>query len=101
MNVISIIPIIISIMTFLFSLYVFLSSNNKTNTTELTTVIVKLENIGSGIADIKAEITTIKKDQREDHDRLIRLDESLESAWHRINSCEKKLCDKNNKNADL
>lgn len=48
MSAITIIPIILSIMTFLFSLYVFLSSNNKTNTTELTTVIVKLENIGSG-----------------------------------------------------
>lgn len=100
MNALTIIPIILSIMTFLFSLYVFLSSNNKTNTTELTTVIVKLENIGSGIADLKAEMNTMRKDQREDHDKLIRLDESLESAWHRINSCEKKLCDKN-KNADL
>lgn len=100
MNVLTIIPIILSIMTFLFSLYVFLSSNNKTNTTELTTVIVKLENIGSGIADLKAEMNTMRKDQREDHDKLIRLDESLDSAWHRINSCEKKLCDKN-KNADL
>lgn len=100
MSAITIIPIILSIMTFLFSLYVFLSSNNKTNTTELTTVIVKLENIGSGIADLKAEMNTMRKDQREDHDKLIRLDESLESAWHRINSCEKKLCDKN-KNADL
>lgn len=100
MNALTIIPIILSIMTFLFSIYVFLSSNNKTNTTELTTVIVKLENIGSGIADLKAEMNTMRKDQREDHDKLIRLDESLESAWHRINSCEKKLCDKN-KNADL
>lgn len=100
MSAITIIPIILSIMTFLFSLYVFLSSNNKTNTTELTTVIVKLENIGSGIADLKAEMNTMRKDQREDHDKLIRLDESLESAWHRINSCEKKLCDKS-KNADL
>lgn len=98
MSALTIIPIILSIMTFLFSLYVFLSSNNKTNTTELTTVIVKLENIGSGIADLKAEMNTMRKDQREDHDKLIRLDESLESAWHRINSCEKKLCDKN-KNA--
>lgn len=95
MNILAVIPIIISIITLLFSLYVFISGNNKTSTTELTTVIVKLENIGSGIADIKAEIGTIKKDQREDHDRLIRLDESLESAWHRINSIEKKICTKN------
>ncbi len=84
-------PYIISIASLLFSVYIFLSSNSKESTSELTTVIVKLENIGSGIADIKAELNTIKKDQRDDHDRLIRLDESLESAWHRINCIEKQL----------
>lgn len=90
------IPIIISVLSLLLAAYTFLSKENKENTSELTTVIVKLENIGSGIADIKAELNTIKKDQRDDHDRLIRLDESLDSAWHRINTLEKQ-----NKDADI
>lgn len=85
----TIIPVIISALALLFAIYSFFSKTSRDNASELTTVIVKLENIGSGIADIKAELNTIKKDQRDDHDKLIRLDESLESAWHRINSIEK------------
>ena len=44
---------------------------------QMTTVIVKLENIASGISDIKSEITSIKKEQNEDHDRIMRLEEKM------------------------
>lgn len=67
-------PILISCSSLLLAIYTFLNKNSKENTTELTTVIVKLENIGNGIADIKAEIASLKNDQREDHDRLIKLE---------------------------
>lgn len=101
---ISYLPIIVSILALLFAVYSFFSRNSKENASELTTVIVKLENIGSGIADIKAELNTIKKDQRDDHDKLIRIDESLDSAWHRINTLEKQMASltaNNQKDADI
>lgn len=79
------IPILVSILSLLLALYTFLSKANKDSTTELTTVIVKLENIGSGIADIKAEIASLKTDQKDDHDRLIKVETSLASAWKTIN----------------
>lgn len=77
------IPIVISALTFLFSLYVYISGTSKANTTELTTVIVKLENIGNGIADIKAEIASMKNDQKEDHERLIKVEASVNTMWKR------------------
>ena len=77
------IPIVISALTFLFSLYVYLTGNSKANTTELTTVIVKLENIGNGIADIKSEIANMKDDQKEDHERLIKVEASVATMWKR------------------
>lgn len=77
-------PIIISLVSLLLAFYTFLSKNNKSNTVELTTVIVKLENISAGITDIKAEIASLKDDQREDHDRLIKLETSLSNVWNRI-----------------
>ena len=77
------IPIVISAITFLFSLYVYLNGNSKANTTELTTVIVKLENIGNGIADIKSEIANMKTDQKEDHERLIKVEASVNTMWKR------------------
>lgn len=83
-------PIIISIGTLIFSIYVYLIANSKTNTTELTTVIVKLENIGNGIADIKAEINSMKTEQKEDHDRLIKLESSVNTLWKRLDELKEK-----------
>lgn len=77
-------PIIISVASLLFAVYSLISKNSKENNTELTTVIVKLENIGAGITDIKAEIANMKNDQKEDHDRLIKTEASLATAWKRI-----------------
>jgi hypothetical protein len=76
--------LVISICSLLLAVYTFVSKNNKENTSELTTVIVKLESIGNGIRDIKSEIAVLKTDQKDDHDKLIRLESSLITAWKRI-----------------
>lgn len=78
-------PIIISIASLLFAIYSLASKNSKENTSELTTVIVKLENIGTGIRDIKTEIAGMKDDQKEDHDRLIKVESSVSSLWKQFN----------------
>ena len=83
-NVMEYLPIVISIISLLFALYSWSIKNNKDNNTELTTVIVKLENIGAGISDIKTEIANMKNDQKEDHDRLIKLESSVSTMWKRI-----------------
>ena len=83
--------LIISICSLLLAGYTFLSKNNKENTTELTTVIVKLESIGNGISDIKSEINSMKTDQKEDHDRLIKVESSLSSLWKQFNDTKKDL----------
>ena len=83
--------LIISICSLLLAGYTFLSKNNKENTTELTTVIVKLESIGNGISDIKSEINSMKTDQKEDHDRLIKVESSLSSLWKQFNETKKDL----------
>lgn len=77
--------IAISFVSLLLASYSFLSKNAKDTTAELTTLIVKLETISSGINDIKAELTGLKNDQRDDHDKLIRVESSLKAAWKQIN----------------
>ena len=79
------IPLAISFASLLLAAYTYLSRERKDNTTELTTVIVSLDSIKSGISDIKSEIAGLKTDQRDDHDRLIRLEASIKSAWKQIN----------------
>lgn len=91
------IAILISGLSLLLAAYAFLHNNTKQDTTELTTVIVKLENIGLGITDIKSEMTAMRNDQKEDHDKLIKVESSLVTAWKRIDE----LMQCNKKNADI
>ena len=56
---------------------------------QLTTVIVKLENIGMGVAEIKSEMTNVKADIKESRERLIKVEESAKQAHKRIDALEK------------
>lgn len=85
MDYLGIVTVAISLVSLLLAGYTYATKEQKDNTTELTTVIVKLESIGSGISDIKREIENMKNDQKEDHDELIKVGESLKSAWKQIN----------------
>ena len=60
----------------------------KQDASELTTVIVKLENIGNGITEIKAEMTNVKNDIKDDRERIIRLEESAKQAHKRLDIIE-------------
>lgn len=84
-------PILISIASLLFAMYTYGAKHSTESTTEMTTVIVKLENIGKGVSDIKSEIASLKDDQKDDHDRLIKAETSLASAWKRINEISAKV----------
>lgn len=63
--------------------------DDKKDATEITTVIVKLENIGNGITEIKNEISNVKNDIKEDREKIIRVEESAKQAHKRIDSLEK------------
>ena len=56
---------------------------------QLTTVIVKLENIGIGITEIKSEMSNVKVDIKESRERLIKVEESAKQAHKRIDTLEK------------
>lgn len=66
--------------------YRLFKNDNKEESSELTTVIVKLENIQGGISDIKNDLVKTKEDLREDHDEIIRMQENLKQVWKIINS---------------
>ena len=58
--------------------------DNVEDATRMTTVIVKLESIGTGISDIKADMRNVKDEVREIRDRLIKVETSAKSAHRRI-----------------
>ncbi|SHM82030.1 hypothetical protein SAMN02746066_03423 [Anaerosporobacter mobilis DSM 15930] len=64
------------------------STDDKTDASEMTTVIVKLENIDIGVREIKSDMRAIQNDVKAQNDAIIRLEESLKSAWKRITFLE-------------
>ena len=63
--------------------------DDKNEASQLTTVIVKLENIGTGISEIKNEISNVKNEGRESRERIIKVEESAKQAHKRLDTCEK------------
>lgn len=57
---------------------------NKSEAAQITAVIVKLETIGEGVNEIKADMRNIKIDIYEIRERLSKVEESSKSAHHRI-----------------
>lgn len=60
-------------------------ADDRREQSDMTTVIVKLESISSDTNEIKNDIKSLKSDVRHNSENIIRLDESLKSAWKRIN----------------
>lgn len=61
----------------------------KSEASQLTMVIVKLETIGTGIAEIKSEMGNVKNDIKESRERIIKVEESAKQAHKRMDTCEK------------
>lgn len=58
--------------------------DERKETVETTTILVKLENIGTGISDIKADLRNVNEEVRELRDRVIKVEDSVKSAHRRI-----------------
>ena len=89
MTVVSAISIAIGICGTVFGLRRNKTIDDKGEAAQITTVIVKLENITKELLEIKnefrTEIKNIKVDTLANHDDIIRIDTSLKSAWNAIN----------------
>lgn len=83
--------ILISVISVSFALYSGISNmkrNSKKDTAEdvaqLTTIIVRLDTINSGVSEIKTEMKSVKTDVQELRERLVVVEQSTKSAHHRI-----------------
>jgi outer membrane murein-binding lipoprotein Lpp len=63
--------------------------DNQRDASEMTTVIVKLEGISTGIAEIKSEVKNVKEDIKECRERLIKVEESAKQAHKRLDGIER------------
>lgn len=63
-------------------------NETKADTAQLTTVIVKLENIGALVSKIDSEMSSIKKDSKEDREQLITLKAVVAQHDKKLAWCE-------------
>lgn len=85
------VPLLISGMALLFSAYQFVKATEKEDTTQITTVLIKLEGIADGIAEIKADMKNVKSDIRQLYERLAKVEASASSAHKRIDSVKEEM----------
>lgn len=91
------VPILISVLSLLVAAAVGISSikrnkssDDRQEASEMTTLIVKLENINNGVNEIKSDMRNMRSDIQDLRDRLIIVEQSTKSAHHRLDSIEGK-----------
>lgn len=89
------IALLISIVSVAFGVYSGIAnmkrnkaSDDKREATEMTTVIVELKQISKDTGEIKNDVKSVKSDVKHNTEQIIRLDESLKSAWRAINKLQ-------------
>ena len=83
------VALLISIVSVFFAIIFGLSNlrrnqkaDDRREQSDMTTVIVKLESIRVDTNEIKNDIKSLKTDVRHNSEDIIRMDESLKSAWN-------------------
>ena len=57
---------------------------DKKGVSDMTTVVVKLENIGNGITEIKSDLRNVRADVNENRERIVALESSAKQAHKRL-----------------
>lgn len=63
-------------------------NDTKEDSTQMTTVIVKLENINDGVREIKSDIKAVKDEVESIKERVVIVEQSTKSAHKRIDTLE-------------
>ena len=89
--IISIISVAFSVFFGLFSLFFNLKNTKQSDNSELaervrenTRINMKLDTISSNTTEIKNEVTEMRKELNSHDNRIVKVDESVKSAHHRI-----------------
>lgn len=92
------IALLISIVSVCFSVFFGLKNNKRSDTKDIeervkdnTRINMKLDNIASNTTEIKNEVSEMRKEINSHGNRIIKVEESVKSAHHRLDGLEKRL----------
>ena len=94
--------IIISVLSLGFSVFMGLKNSKRTDTKDIeervkenTRINMKLDGITSNTTEIKAKLSEMRKEINSHDSRIVKIEESVKSAHHRIDGIEKVVrCEK-------
>ncbi len=92
------IALLISIVSVCFSVFFGLKNNKRSDTKDIeervkenTRINMKLDSIASNTTEIKNEVSEMRREINSHGDRIIKVEESVKSAHHRLDGLEKRL----------
>ena len=92
------VALLISVVSVAFSIFFGIKNSKRTDSKDIeervrdnTRINVKLDNITQTTQEIKSEISSMREDIKSHNDRLIKVEESVKSAHHRINTLEERM----------
>lgn len=99
--------LLISIVSVAFSIFFGLKNSKRTDTKDIeervkenTRLNMKLDVIASNTTEIKNEISEMRKEINSHDNRIVKVEDGLKSAHHRLNTIEARLNGKEGKHND-
>lgn len=92
------VAVLISIVSVVFSVFFGLKNNKRSDTKDIeervkdnTRINMKLDTITSNTTEIKNEVSEMRKEINSHDTRIIKVEESVKSAHHRLNTLEERI----------
>lgn len=89
MNITITASILIALASLAYTIYREWKHSTTRDTAQETTILIKLENIGLTVGEIKSEMSDLRKEWREDHEKLVKIETQMETVWKRIDELKK------------
>lgn len=80
MNITVTASVIIAVASLAFTIFREWKHTNAKDTAQETTILIKLENIGATVSEIKTEMQSMKQEWQKDHELIIRMRSDMETV---------------------
>lgn len=91
-TLLSALAVIVAALGFIFNWKKGNKAENQKEATEITTVIVKLENIGNDTKEIKNELRNVRNEVGDLRERVIIAEQTTKSLHRRVDGIENRFC---------
>ena len=85
-DIISLVMLCICVLTLSLNTWHTSKKDIETDSERITKISTQMDNVVSAVSEINTSMKEIQIDARNDHDRLIKTEQSVKSVWHEVNN---------------